>query len=117
MTLQTSISDDWLADRAALHDAKVLSATLDGQTLTLQIDDEWPNVSRTSDEVATTGGWLSFERVEILEGNVEKVAGRFVSELKFDRIHWLLYLARPSFLSKRGRLAFRAEAANFIPQS
>ena len=117
MTVKASISYDWLADRAALHDAMALSATLDGQTLTIHIDDEWPNVSRTDDGAASSGGWLSFEKAEILEGNVENVAGRFVSELKLDGNHWLLYLARPSFFSRRGRFAFRAEAANFIPQS
>ena len=115
--MKTSISDDWLADRAALHDAKALSATLDGQMLSIQIDDEWPNVLRTDDDAATSGGWLSFERTEILEGNVENVAGRSISELKLNGNQWLLYLARPSLFSRRGRLAFRAEAANFIPQS
>ena len=117
MVVKASISDEWLADRAALHDAMALSATLDGQTLTIHIDDEWPNVTRTDDEATSFRGCLSFERVEILEGNVENVAGRIVSELKLDGNHWLLYLARPSLFSRRGRFAFRAEAAIFIPES
>ena len=117
MTEKATISDDWLADRAALHDAKTISATLDGKTLSIQIDDEWPNVTRAVDGAVTFGGWLSFEGTEISEGSVEDVAGRFVSELKLNGKEWVLYLAKPSLFSRRGRLAFVAEVANFIPQS
>jgi hypothetical protein len=117
MAEKVSISEDWLADRAALHDAKVLFASLDENVLTIRIDDEWPNLSRSYDDAAHSGGWLTFEEAEIIEGNIEDVSGRFVSELKSVGNQWVLHLARPSLISRRGRLVFSAETASFIPDS
>ena len=113
MATEVELSDDWLADRASLHDARVLSISLHQNTLSIWIDDEWPNVSSSHEDREDLGGWLNFDGAEILEGAIEDAEGRFVSELKLVDGRWLLYLSRPSFLSRRGVLAFRADSAIF----
>ena len=114
MSAENVISEEWLADRAMLHDAQVLEAALNGRTLELHIDDEWPNLAGEPDRAgALAPGSLVFEGVEFLAGNVDKARERFISELKFDGKEWHLYLARPRFFSRRGHIKFCADAAHF----
>ena len=114
MNAENVISEEWLADRAMLHDAQLLQAAFDGRRLELQIDDEWPNLAgepdRMSDPIPAT---LRFEGVTILAGNIEEANERFINELSFDSENWHLYLARPRFFSKRGHIEFSADAAHF----
>jgi len=117
MAGKTIITEDWLADRASLHDAKILCARLDDKTLKVQIDDEWSNIPKSvNDEAQCSGGSLVFEGVDILDGQVEKATDCYVSELSFDGRNWKIYLARRHLLSKRGRLIFRANSASFLSE-
>ena len=112
MTATTVFTEEWPADRAMLHDAKVIQTTYDGRTFELQIDDEWPNLAGQPDRKGVSAPvTLVFEDVEHLAGNIEEARERFISELSFDGENWHLYLARPRFFSKRGHIEFCCDVA------
>ncbi|WP_143738405.1 hypothetical protein [Erythrobacter colymbi] len=117
MAQSETITSDWLADRAALHDAIVVSAHWAESTLKIEIDDEWPNllVSEKNDH-NQFGGWLVFEGAQIIHGNLSDVLNRYVNELKFDDGMWSIYFARKSLVSKRSLLTISAESAAFEPR-
>ncbi|MGB3471476.1 MAG: hypothetical protein WBA51_11695 [Erythrobacter sp.] len=117
MAESETISSDWLADRAALHDAIALSARWDGSKLKVEINDEWPNLlnSEKSDR-NRCGGWLAFEGAQIIHGNLGDVPNRHVNELRLDDGKWSLFFARKSLFSKRGLLTISAENAVFEPK-
>jgi len=108
------ITSDWLADRAALHDATVVSAHWAGSKLRIEIDDEWPNLltSEMCDR-NSCGGWLIFDGAQIIHGDLSDVLNRHVNDLRLDDGKWSIYFARKSLFSKRGLLTIIAENAAF----
>lgn len=118
MSRKTPIGASWLADRAGLHDAKAHHASFAENTLRIRIDDQWPNLATSyRAKNAPSGGWLIFEGAEILSGRPDEISQRFISELKSSDCNWFLYLARERLFSKRGLLAFCADASFFDPEA
>jgi hypothetical protein len=117
MAQSETITSDWLADRAVLHDAIAVSAHWAGSKLRIEIDDEWPNLlSSEKNEHNQCGGWLVFEGAQIIHGNLSDVLNRHVNDLKWDDGKWSIYFARKSLFSKRGLLTISAENAAFEPK-
>ena len=117
MEQSETITSDWLADRAALHDAIAVSAHWAGSNLRVEINNEWPNLlSSEKSDRNRCGGWLVFEGAQIIIGDLRGVVNRHVNDLRLDDGKWSFYFARKSLFSKRGLLTISAEYAAFEPK-
>lgn len=113
MVKKAIVTEEWLSERASLHDAVVISAQLSSNNLVIEIDDQWSCLQGSSDQILPSAGSLIFEGAVIHIGHVEEISGSFINELIFENGLWQFFLARKRMFGPRGLLAFHAEGAFF----
>ena len=110
---KTIVTEEWLSERALLHDAFAIGAQLFSNNLVIEIDDQWSGLQGSSDQICPSPGSLIFEGAVIHIGNVEETSGRFINELIFENGRWQLFLATKRMFGRRGLLVFYADGAFF----
>lgn len=110
---KTILTEEWVLERASLHDAFAISVQHLANNLVIEIDDQWACLQSSSENHSPSAGSLIFEGATIQIGNVEEASGRFINELIFEDKRWQLFLARKSLFGPRGLLAFHANTAFF----
>ena len=114
MPEKTILTDEWLSDRAFLHDAFAISAQLVAKNLVIDIDDQWSNLQGGSHQVLPSPGSLIFQGAVMHIGNVGEASGRFINELKCENGRWQLFLSKNGFFRRPDLLAFQAYEAFFV---
>lgn len=101
------ITRAWLEERGLLHDARVVTAHVEGAQVHISIDDEWANEHDGSD--GRCAGTLAFHDADVLEGDVSAVREGWISEVEHSGGAIIFTFC------DRDRLVIRSSSATWDP--